>query len=82
VKILQELIRIKDSIYDSQDSSYIILGYLCVVLQEERFIEMTARFLEEEELHQLFEMEKTAVENLVLYMYKWIFSISSKYVHN
>ena len=82
MKILQELIRIKDSIYDSQDSTYIILGYLCVVLQEERFIEMTARFLEEEELHQLFEMEKTTVENLVLYMYKWIFSISSKYVHN
>jgi len=43
---------------------------------------MGARFLEEGELHDLFELETTTVENLVMYMYKWSFSISSKYVDN
>lgn len=41
-----------------------------------------AVLLEEEQLHSMYTVDQRAVENLVLYMYKWAFSRDSKYVAN
>jgi hypothetical protein len=56
--------------------------YLSNILQEESMISKTAHLLEDHELHDLYQVEERTVENIVLFMYKWSFSKSARYIDN
>ena len=74
--------RVNKDIFPDQEPNYILQVYLSIVLEQERLIGLVAQFLEDPELHGIFEISKVDIENLVLYMYKWVFSQSAKYIDN
>ena len=81
-KIINEAERIKRKIYGNDSSNFILLIYITIVLEAKGMIGKVAAFLEDEAVHQLYHIQEKTIENIVLYMYKWVFSKNSKYLHN
>jgi hypothetical protein len=82
LKILKEVSRIMTKIYDEEEAKYALLTFLSMILEETKMIDFTARLLEDEDLHSIFDVCTRNIENIVLYMYKWSFTKSIKYVEN
>jgi hypothetical protein len=81
-ELLREVESVKLRIYGEGESTVVMLIYLSVVLEQGEAVGWVARLLEDDELHGMYAVEQRAVENLVLYMYKWAFSRDSRYVAN
>jgi hypothetical protein len=81
-ELLKEIEQVRSKLYHHHENNLSLLVYLSNILQEESMISKTAHLLEDHELHDLYQVEERTVENIVLFMYKWSFSKSARYIDN
>ncbi len=81
--LLAEIKVTKDSLYDDKSyNEYIFSMYLTELMKKESMIPAAKMLLEDENFEEDFYIDSEILQNLILYMYKYIFKRNSSYVSN